>query len=311
MTSYIHKSSDVQSQNIGKNTKVWQYTVILPGAVLGDNCNVCSHCFLENDVIVGDRVTIKSGVYLWDGITLADNVFVGPGVVFSNDKYPRSKMYPEIFATTVVEEGASLGAGAVILPGLRIGRNSMVGAGAVVTRSVPPNAIVIGNPARIIGYQAVREAAVNSHYQESKPKEQVLNNSSIGVDELPKVVDIRGSLTVGEFSRNIPFDVKRYFLVYDVPSVETRGEHAHKECHQYLICVKGTVNVVTDDGMNRQEFVLDSPNKGLHIPPMTWGIQYKYSPDAVLLVFASHYYDPNDYIRDYDKFLTSVSEARQ
>jgi UDP-2-acetamido-3-amino-2,3-dideoxy-glucuronate N-acetyltransferase len=310
MTTTIHILSDVQSKNIGVNTRVWQYTVILPNAVLGEDCNICSHCFIENDVVVGNRVTIKSGVHLWDGIRLADNVFVGPSVVFSNDKFPRSKEYPEKFETTVVEEGASIGAGAVILPALRIGRNAMVGAGAVVTRSVPPNAIVVGNPARIIGYQNAKKNITSKQDSDVKSESRAANNSSLHLDELPKVVDIRGSLSVGEFPRNIPFDVKRYFLVFDVPSVETRGEHAHKDCHQYLICVKGTVNVVTDDGVNRQEFVLDAPNKGLHIPPMTWGIQYKYSHDAVLLVFASHYYDPQDYIRDYENFLAIVSEKK-
>ena len=123
---------------------------------------------------------------------------------------------------------------------------------------------------------------------------------------MPRVTDIRGSLTVGEFERTIPFEVKRYFMVFDVPSVETRGEHAHRECHQFLICARGTISVVVDDGQNREEFVLDRPDLGLHIPPKTWGIQYKYSSDSLLLVFASHYYDGSDYIRDYDEFITYV-----
>ena len=120
---------------------------------------------------------------------------------------------------------------------------------------------------------------------------------------IKRVTDIRGSISVGEFGRDLPFIAKRYFLVFGVPSVETRGEHAHRECQQFLICVAGSCAVVADDGVDRQEFLLDRPELGLHLPPMTWGIQYKYSPDAVLLVFASHYYDDADYIRDYDDFL--------
>ncbi|WP_431472849.1 sugar 3,4-ketoisomerase [Luteimonas dalianensis] len=121
--------------------------------------------------------------------------------------------------------------------------------------------------------------------------------------KLPRLIDIRGSLTVGEFERSVPFVAKRYFMVFDVPSVETRGEHAHRECHQFLICVRGSVSVVADDGARRREYLLDRPDLGLHLPPMVWGIQYKYSPDALLLVFASHYYDSDDYIRNYDEFL--------
>ena len=121
--------------------------------------------------------------------------------------------------------------------------------------------------------------------------------------EIPRVADARGNLTAGEFDRHIPFAVKRYFIVYQVPLVEGRGEHAHRACHQFLVCVRGSMSVLGDDGQRREEFVLDRPNLGFYMPPMTWGAQFGYSPDAVLLVFASHYYDADDYIRDYDQFL--------
>ncbi|WP_394671403.1 WxcM-like domain-containing protein [uncultured Acinetobacter sp.] len=149
---FIHPLSDVKSKNIGQKTKVWQYSVIFPQAVIGENCNICAHTMIENDVQIGNNVTIKSGVYVWDGITLEDNVFVGPSVTFTNDKTPRSKQYPDEFLKTIVEQGASIGGNATILPGIRIGRNALVGAGAVVTKDVPENAIVVGNPAIIKGY---------------------------------------------------------------------------------------------------------------------------------------------------------------
>ncbi|WP_252061200.1 WxcM-like domain-containing protein [Acinetobacter sp. AHP123] len=149
---YIHPLSDVKSKNIGQKTKVWQYSVIFPQAVIGENCNICAHTMVENDVQIGNNVTIKSGVYVWDGVTLEDNVFVGPSVTFTNDKAPRSKQYPDEFLKTIVEQGASIGGNATILPGIRIGRNALVGAGAVVTKDVPENAIVVGNPAIIKGY---------------------------------------------------------------------------------------------------------------------------------------------------------------
>lgn len=148
----IHDLSDVQSSDIGENTNVWQYCVILPNASIGRDCNICSHCLIENDVMIGDRVTIKSGVQIWDGITIENDVFIGPNVTFTNDISPRSKKYPATFLRTRACEGASIGANATILPGVTLGISCMVGAGAVVTKDVPDYAVVVGNPAKIIKY---------------------------------------------------------------------------------------------------------------------------------------------------------------
>ncbi len=310
---FVHPNGLCESPHIGKGTKIWAFAHVLPEARVGSECNICDNVFIENDVVIGDRVTIKCGVQVWDGIEIMDDVFIGPNATFTNDRFPRSKQYPEEFLRTVVRTKATIGANATILPGLVIGENAMVGAGAVVTRSVPPFAIVVGNPAKIIGY-ADAVGTTNEGMKVSASSEPAVTGTNVNgvtLHTFKAVPDLRGSLSVGEFEREIPFSPKRYFLVYDVPTADTRGEHAHHKCHQFLIAVRGSVRVVVDDGETREEITLDRPNMGLYLPPLTWGIQYKYSADAMLLVFASDYYDSDDYIRDYGEFLKLIKSKKQ
>ncbi|GGA99424.1 acyltransferase [Mucilaginibacter rubeus] len=152
MAFNIHRLADVQSNNIGNNTSIWQFCVILKDAVIGSNVNINCNCFLENDVIIGNNVTIKSGVQIWDGITIEDNVFIGPNATFTNDLIPRSKIYPEEFKRTLIKKGASIGANATIVAGIEIGEFSFIGAGSVVTKSIPPYTVWYGNPAVHKGY---------------------------------------------------------------------------------------------------------------------------------------------------------------
>lgn len=144
----VHPLAIVQSDQIGDRTRIWQFAIVLEGARIGADCNLNAHTLVEGGAVLGDRVTLKCGVYVWDGITLEDDVFCGPNATFTNDKHPRSKLYPEAFPKTLVKCGASIGAGAVILPGVTIGESAMIGAGAVVTKDVPPGAVWVGNPAR-------------------------------------------------------------------------------------------------------------------------------------------------------------------
>jgi len=242
------------------------------------------------------------GAYVAPGVEVGGNVYIGPNAVV----LAHAESSPE--AMTKLHEGSEVGANATVYPGVTIGVKAKVMPGSVVSRSVPPLAIVEGNPARITGYietpgrqptDYLRPDPVSLETHASRVK-------GVSIHNLRMVSDLRGNLSVGEFEREIPFPPCRYFLVFDVPTAETRGEHAHLHCKQFLVAVKGSVSVVADDGETREEFVLDSPHVGLYLPPMTWGIQYRYSSDAVLLVFASEYYNPKDYVRDYGDFLELV-----
>ena len=297
---FIHERALCESADVGSGTRIWAFAHVLPGAKIGSDCNICDGVFIENIVTIGDRVTIKCGVQLWDATVIEDDVYIGPNATFTNDRFPRSKVYPEHFLKTVVRKGASIGANATILPGLEVGSGAMIGAGAVVTRSVPPNAIAVGNPARIVGYVDAPTSGLVSG--EGPIQTMSLGIAGVTLHDLPVNRDMRGSVTVGEIERNVPFVPKRYFLVFDVPGREVRGEHAHKTCHQFLICVSGSCAILVDDGSARREVSLNRPSLGLYLPPMVWSVQYKYTWDAKLLVLASEYYDPKDYIRDYAEY---------
>lgn len=304
----IHPRALCETRQVGAGTRIWAFAHVLPGAVVGRDCNVCDHVFIENDVTIGDRVTIKCGVQLWDGLRVADDVFIGPNATFSNDKFPRSRQRQASPEQTFIAHGASIGAGAVVLPGLKIGAHAMVGAGAVVTHDVPARAIVSGNPARIVGYVDTERRATT----DGTRRDGVAGTSAVrGVrlQQMKLVEDLRGRLTVGQAGTDVPFVPQRYFMVFDVPGKDVRGEHAHHVCEQFLICVRGSVSVVVDDGKVSEEYLLDRPEIGLYVPPMVWAVEYRYSPDALLLVLASHAYDADDYIRDYDEFLALVGSA--
>jgi len=301
---FQHEAAIVESSRIGDRTRIWAFAHVLSGATIGVDCNICDHTFIENDVVVGDRVTIKCGVQLWDGITLEDDVFIGPNASFTNDHLPQSGQRQYSVLRTSVQKGASIGANATILPGITIGERAMIGAGAVVTHDVPRHAIVTGNPGRISGYVDTATARAQS-LPELADASGAYPSIVEGVvfHRLPKVIDLRGKLTFAEGGQQFPFDVKRFFVIFDVTTREVRGEHAHRTLHEILVCVHGSCCCVADDGVRRQEFVLNDPTLALHLPPMIWTVQYKYSPDAVLLGLVSEHYDASEYIRGYDEFI--------
>jgi UDP-2-acetamido-3-amino-2,3-dideoxy-glucuronate N-acetyltransferase len=303
-SALIHPQAIVETTRIGEGTRVWAFAHVLPGATLGTNCNICDHVFIENDVRIGDRVTVKCGVQLWDGVELEDDVFVGPNATFTNDAFPRSRAWRDEPMRTVVRKGASIGANATIVPGITVGREAMVAAGAVVTHDVPARAIVRGNPATIEGYVDI-EGDRDLHRAGPPAVAEVSRVAGIRLLQLPMFVDMRGSLAVADCEADLPFVPRRLYWIYGVGSRKVRGERAHRTLQQVLLCVQGECSVMVDDGHQREEHRLSNPHTALYVPPLVWSVQYKFSAGAVLLVLASAAYDPGDYIRDYDEFLAA------
>lgn len=308
---FKHPEAIVEATAIGPRTRIWAFAHVLPGARIGADCNICDHVFIENDVQIGDRVTVKCGVQLWDGVALEDDVFVGPNATFTNDPAPRSRRRPAEFLKTCIKVGASIGANATILPGITVGRNAIVGAGAVVTQSVPTNAIVVGNPAYIEGYVESNRKAARRLTTDPESPWHIRQSAVKGVVlyKLPVITDLRGSLTVAELGNDLPFQPKRFFVVFDVPGRKVRGEHAHRNLDQFLVCLRGDCSLLVDDGRTREEIHLNSPRIGVHVSPLVWAVQFKFSPDAMLLVLASEKYDAASYIRDYDDYIDIVRDA--
>jgi UDP-2-acetamido-3-amino-2,3-dideoxy-glucuronate N-acetyltransferase len=290
----IHDRALSEGAFIGAGTRVMAFAHVAKLSRVGRDCHIGEHAVIGEGAILGDQVVVETGAKVAPGVRLEDGVVVGANATFGHGPAP-----------TLVRSGASIGTGATILAGMTVGSRARVSDGAVVTRAVPPNAIVSGHPAQIVGY--VEATGRIGETATGKVGVRATRVAGVNLHRMREVDDLRGNLSVGEVGPDVPFAVKRYFLVYGVPNVEIRGEHAHLHCHQFLIAVKGSLHVVADDGRDREEIVLDRPSLGLHLPPMTWGIQYRYSPDAVLLVLASHHYDAADYVRDHDQFLALVA----
>jgi UDP-2-acetamido-3-amino-2,3-dideoxy-glucuronate N-acetyltransferase len=291
---------------IGPGTRVWAFAHVLGGAVIGSDCNICDQTFIENDVVIGDRVTIKCGVQVWDGVRLEDDVFVGPNATFTNDPFPRSKHYPEKFKTTHVRRGASIGANATILPGIEIGQYAMVGAGAVVTKNVPPHAIVAGNPATIRGMAGRREEREKQSKRPSRTAEQ-LRVSGARIIALPLASDERQGV-VATVGHHIPF-VPKSFSTVPGPSYEARNAGAYRDTHHVVVAVTGSVLLMVDDGSTRDVVSLMDAADALYIPPLVWVAQLQSSRAAILTIFSSGEGVSEERIEVYEDFLRIRREA--
>lgn len=269
---------------------------------IGGNCSIEESVIIGRHVVIGNNVIIESGVCICDGVQIEDDCHIAAGVVFTMDA-DQENAPPRI----IVSSNTYIGANSTICQ-VAIGRNSVVKPGTVVTRKIPSNAIVCGNPAKITGYRDTDIIAHKKHpiYTKEAP---YASKTGAHIYNLPEFSDMRGDLSVIEIEELLPFPINRIFYTYNIDTELVRGEHAHIQCQQFLISVAGSVNVLCDNGQHREEFVLDNPGVGLHIPHLCWGVQYKHSKDNILVVLASHSYEAGDYIRDYDAFLQYIAPA--
>ncbi|MEL3892202.1 WxcM-like domain-containing protein [Ferrovibrio sp. MS7] len=278
--------------------------IVIDGATVAASARVGDHVVIYPGAEIAEDCVLHGFTQVWGGIRIGHGASLGPGVVFD-----------EAVAGGAIEigAGARIGAGSVISRGVNIGAGAVVMPGSVVAQNVPPYAIVSGSPIRITGYVSTHALGLAREPEQFNPNFPPGQDSiRIGVGDVTlhrfkKVRDMRGDLAVADIPKDVPFAPQRWFAVFNVPSEKTRGEHAHYRCHQFLVCLHGSCAIVADDGINRTEVMLDSPDMGIYLPPLTWGIQYKYSADGVLLVFASDPYDPTDYIRDYADFVRVVA----
>lgn len=285
----VHRTADLTRATIAASARVGQFAVIEPGATVGERSVVEPLAVVRRDARIGNSVTVGSGAHVSTGVTVCDHVTLGANCCLQSE--------PTAEAATVVREGARVGAGVVVMSGVEIGQNATVEDGSVVAGDVPPGSTVFGNPAIMQNHSRPSGQTLRLH----RPAESRI--PGVEFIRLREIEDVRGTLTVCQWNQQLPFEPRRIFFLHGVPNENVRGAHAHKECAQALVCFNGTVNVLVDDGRERDEFVLSASDSGIVIPPGIWATQYRYSQNAMLVVFASHDYDADDYIRDYGEFL--------
>ena len=306
MSAFVDPSAHCETGSLGAGSRVLAHAHVGPEVSLGRRCVIHDHAVLIGAVALEDGVEVHAGAQLVGRVLLEQGVSVGAGAVIGGEDATRGA------GEIVVHRFTSIGPNATLLPGIAVGRRAVVEGGSVVAESVPANAIVSGNPARIVAYvDAGQQADAGDVFVPSESGRRTTETRVRGVTlhRLTHARDLRGSLTAAEFP-DLPFVPQRLFAVFAIPSESVRGAHAHRACSQFLICLAGSLSCLVDDGSARQEIALASPSIGLHIPPMIWATQWKYTRDAVLLALASHSYDAADYIRDYEEFLEALGQDR-
>jgi acetyltransferase-like isoleucine patch superfamily enzyme len=303
MTVQVDNTADCQARLIGPGSRVMAFARLGPAVTVGQDCVVGDRAVLDGEIALANGVQVSGGARLIGPVAIGARASIGINAILSATENTSGA------AEITVGADARIGAAATVLPGVSIGRGAVIKPGSIVMNNVPAHAIVSGNPARIVAYvesvelTAGREQIIASDLTETTPTRV----RGVTIQPLTHARDLRGSLTALEFE-DLPFAPARAFSVFGVPSEFVRGSHAHRTCAQFFVCLAGELSCLVDDGTMREEIRLGTPDVGVHMPPMTWGTQWKYTRDAVLLVLASHPYDPADYIHDYEEFLELLNQ---
>jgi acetyltransferase-like isoleucine patch superfamily enzyme/dTDP-4-dehydrorhamnose 3,5-epimerase-like enzyme len=299
----VQPSALCESSSVGAGTAIGAFARIAPTATIGADTVIRENVVIEAGARVGSRVTIGAGSWIGPDAVVEDDVVLAANVtVLGIGEDGVSPGTP-----TIVRRGASIKAGSTIMDSITVGRGAVVEAGSVVLWPVPPFSVVAGNPAWTQRYLEAENLGRAEHMLLRGTGVSTLGVGASHVCRFPEFIDVRGGLTVSDLSDEyVPFEPVRFFTVYAAPSGSARGDHAHRRCHQFIMCVAGSVWVSVDDGEKRKELVLDSPTLGVYVPPMVWASQFRFQPDSVVMVFASLPYDPAEYIRDYEQFLAEV-----
>lgn len=304
--AFVHDRALIdEGVSLGDGCRVGAFARVEQGAVVGSETTVGDHCLVARGATLGANVTVMAGARVLDSTRVEDGVVIGPNAVVGVSTHGAERpaivrSLAQVLSNAVVDAGVTIGTGARVMPN------------AHVTQSVPATAIVAGAPAAIEGYvDAIAPGQAAIRVSRIEPARHVLPVNRAALLPVATVEDLRGRIAVTEFGDDLPFQPRRVFFVTNVPNRNVRGEHAHRTLEQFLICVSGESHVLVDDGSTRVEVILDAPSMGLHLPPMTWSVQYKHAPGTVMAVLASDRYDPADYIRDYDEFLALCGLARR
>ncbi len=304
MTVHIHPDARCEADSVGEGARIGAMAVVRSGSRIESRAEIGAHATIAEGVIVGSDAIVEEGARVGRGVEIGDGARIGANAVIE------ARDSDGTAAVTIIEGGAEIGSGAIVTAGTRVGFDSVVKPRSVVRGDVPPRAVVHGDPAAIVGYVDELRAAASVIEADAAAGQKEIIEVGVGGCQLwplESYRDLRGSLVPLEFDDGLPFAPRRLFYVFGAPGKEVRGEHAHKACAQFLIAINGSLAVVVDDGANVVEVRLNRPDVGLFLAPRTWGTQYKFSPDALLAVMASHPYDADDYIRSFSEFQQFIA----
>jgi len=304
MSVFVHPKGICESRNVGAGTRIWAFAHVMGGAIIGTDCNIGDCAYVENQVVIGHRVTIKNGAMIMDGTYLEDDVFIGSNVSFTNDRYPRSKSRPPEYPKTTIRRGASIGANVVILAGVTVGEDAMVGAGSVVTKDIPAHVVAFGNPARVTSFLNT-EMITEDRFDTSVRAKQVL--PEVELRRVKTVFNAGETSMDAELLSNLPFSPKRFLVLKGLQHGQLCSGQVHFQCSQLFMLLSGSITFLVDNGRARRSVKLCRLGDTILVPPRIWHSLIAATPETIVGVLASEPFDAADHIYDYREFRRKIA----